>query len=108
MAITPITPNDAKKLVSEGANIPDNIIDTFNQMIVTNCTVLSNGYVIAKLYQDDIISQLESLGYNRNDIFNCNLLNVEPIFRKAGWKVTYDKPGYNESYKASFLFCHGA
>ena len=30
--------------------------------------------------------------------------DIEDIFREAGWKVTYDKPAYNESYDAYFKF----
>jgi hypothetical protein len=31
-------------------------------------------------------------------------LDFEPVFRKAGWKVTYDQPGWDESYDSFFEF----
>lgn len=31
-------------------------------------------------------------------------LDVEDVYRAAGWEVTYDKPGYNETYDATFTF----
>lgn len=31
-------------------------------------------------------------------------LNFEGAYRRAGWKVEFDKPGYNESYPATFKF----
>ena len=32
-------------------------------------------------------------------------LDVEDVYRKAGWEVIYDAPGYNESfYEPSFEF----
>ncbi len=34
-------------------------------------------------------------------------LNVEELYRAQGWTVTYDKPGYNESYPATFTFAPG-
>ena len=37
-------------------------------------------------------------------IYDNNWLDIEDIFREAGWKVTYDKPAYNESYDAYFKF----
>ena len=29
---------------------------------------------------------------------------IEPLYREKGWNVEYDKPGYNEFYKARFIF----
>jgi hypothetical protein len=43
-------------------------------------------------------------GLNRNEIFKKGWLDVEEIYGKAGWKVEYDKPGYNEDYAAHFIF----
>lgn len=31
-------------------------------------------------------------------------LDFEPNYREAGWIVTYDRPGYNETYEASYVF----
>ena len=31
-------------------------------------------------------------------------LDIEPIYEQAGWQVKFDKPAYNESYKAFFVF----
>ncbi len=31
-------------------------------------------------------------------------LDVEDVYREAGWVVEYDKPGYCESYEATFTF----
>ena len=30
--------------------------------------------------------------------------DVEDIYEKAGWDVTYDTPGYNETYEPKFTF----
>ena len=30
--------------------------------------------------------------------------DFEPIYEKAGWKVSYDGPGYNESYDGYYIF----
>jgi hypothetical protein len=32
------------------------------------------------------------------------LLDIEPIYREAGWIVEYDKPAYCENYDANFTF----
>jgi hypothetical protein len=41
---------------------------------------------------------------SRNDFFDKHWLDFESIFRKAGWKVKYTKPGYNESFPAYWTF----
>ena len=37
-------------------------------------------------------------------VFKNKWLDVEEVYRKAGWKVEYDKPGYCEDYEAYFVF----
>jgi hypothetical protein len=59
----------------------------------------------ARVSQDDVIKRIMQLGdFERNTIFNEGYLDVEPLFEQYGWEVTYDKPAYNESYKAFFIF----
>lgn len=31
-------------------------------------------------------------------------LNFEEVFRAQGWKIEYDRPGYNEDYEPIFTF----
>ena len=40
----------------------------------------------------------------RATIFDNNWLDIEPTYRKAGWKVIYDGPAYCENYPATFTF----
>ena len=67
---------------------------------------ISNGK--CKSLQDEILELV--VGYpedgklSKDMIFENHWLDFEPIFRKAGWKVSYDKPGYGENYKALFIF----
>jgi hypothetical protein len=37
-------------------------------------------------------------------MFNKHWFDIEDIYRKAGWAVEFDKPGYNESYESFFVF----
>lgn len=37
-------------------------------------------------------------------IYKKGWLNVEEAYREKGWDVTYDKSGYNETYRALFVF----
>lgn len=99
----PITPKQALNLKQE--SIPDFVFEAFNQLITEN---ISNGRASVK--QKDVVSrikQLKSAAFEDIDsqfIYSRGWLDVEPHYRKAGWKVEYDKPGYNESYDAYFVF----
>lgn len=110
----PITPDEAKRL--EGTNIPPLIIATINAMIVEK---ISGGRVVLK--QDEVVERIllaikqekESYGPNafpswldctRADVFKNKWLDFEPVFRRAGWIVEFDRPGYNESYDANWTF----
>jgi hypothetical protein len=44
------------------------------------------------------------MGVSRQEVFDNQWLDIEDIYREAGWKVSYDKPAYNETYKAYFTF----
>ena len=52
--------------------------------------------------QDEILERLNSA--MREDVFKYHWLDIEPFYRSSGWAVSYDKPAYNESYKAHFIF----
>lgn len=55
--------------------------------------------IIAKSAVPDIAAAID-----RETIFRRGYLNVEEAYREQGWSVVYDKPGYNETYDASFEF----
>lgn len=92
----PITPGAVVELQS--TSIPDFVIDAFNELIVKN---FKNGS--ATVLQDEAEKTIKAK-YQSRGYCETRWLDVEPLFEKLGWKVTYDKPGYNESYPASFLF----
>ena len=95
--IVPITPEGfvAEKLKA----LPGEAIAAFNELIIKNC---SNGS--ATVVQEDVVELMVKKGLNRNDIFDNHWLDVEELYEKNGWDVAYDKPGYNESYNAYFVF----
>lgn len=101
--IEPLKPEDVpgyKKTI-----FPDFVLESFNELIAKNW---NNGR--AMVLQKDVVNLMslkmpgESYSDNKNKIYAEGWLNVEDIYREAGWKVTYNKPGYNESYEASFEF----
>lgn len=95
----PITPEEVRERRIDF--IPSIIFETINTMICEKFDGRS-----ATLKQDDILDRVcndcSSLG--RQEILNKHYLDIEPFYREKGWKVEYDKPGYNENYPATFTF----
>lgn len=98
--MTAIRPSDM--LQAKKDHIPVEVIAIFNEMIIENIQGKR-----ASFKQDAVVARIaELMGVDRNTIFSKRWLDVEPIFREAGWKVEYDAPGYNESYGAFYVFSH--
>lgn len=96
-SVTPIRPEEVSG--RHQATIPSLVIETVNNMIVKNGR---GGSIV--LFQDDIVDQLVAKGLSRKHIFENGWLDIEDLYRSYGWKVEYDKPGYDESYRAKFTF----
>ena len=92
-AITPAQARKQKKFV-----IPDFVLQAFNELIVKN---LQNGS--SRFVQDEVVRRIKEDLEDEAE-FDYDWLDVEPVYEEAGWKVEYDKPGYNETYPASFTF----
>ncbi len=95
--IAPIRPRDIARQKQE--SFPNEVIEAFNQLIGES---FNNGY--ATIRQDDAVALMVKKGLVSKEIYRRGWLNVEDIYRKAGWEVEYDKPAYNESYPATFTF----
>lgn len=37
-------------------------------------------------------------------LYDNKMLDIEEAYREAGWKVYFDRPAYNETYQANFMF----
>jgi len=101
MPIRPIDPNKVQE--AKSALLPDAVVGSFNELIAEKW---SAGTQSASFTQDEVIDRIlvKMKGVTRHQLFERNLLDVEPKYRAEGWVVEYDKPGYNESYKATFTF----
>jgi len=94
----PIKPKEVKgKLI---ARIPDKVYNVFNDLIVENWDGNS-----ANFTQDEAVKRIAKIMLVSHDTaFKRGYLDVEDAYRKVGWTVEYDKPGYNENYEANFTF----
>lgn len=97
--IQPITPQEVTDKKIE--LIPDVVIEVFNELITKNYCGK-----IATVQQDEVIDLIcsKNPAYTREQIFENHWLDVEDIYRKIGWSVLYDKPGWNETYEPYFVF----
>lgn len=95
----PITPDQVVQ--AQIAAIPDEVIEAFNELIAKAW----DGHQ-AIVRQPDAVEAILDRGtqITRGQIFDDRLLNVEPIYRGAGWTVAYEKPGFNEAGNAYFTF----
>lgn len=93
--VEPITPEQAKN----SKHIPEGVIEVFNALISQNLRGKSSS-----VKQSDVLQKLIEKGFNREEIFKKNWLDVEQHYRRVGWNVVYDKPAYYECYDAFFTF----
>lgn len=83
------------------ATAPPEVFEAFNELITEN---FSGGE--AHVRQDAVVERILAKlpDVKSGMVFAKGWLNVEQAYQREGWVVTYDKPGYNESYEASFKF----
>ncbi len=94
----PISPDDVGSIRTH--SFPPGVIEAFNALIALKW----NG-AAARITEDEaVLAIIAKTGVTRQAVFGNRWLDVESCFRAAGWKVDYDKPGYNETYEASFTF----
>ena len=102
MSVTPIKPSDVARAKTE--TLPDAVIESFNELIA-----LRWDGEVSHFRQEDVVERiLEKIpGFNRRTIFDRGWLDVEDTYREQGWSVTYDRPGFNETYEPTFTFKKG-
>jgi hypothetical protein len=55
--------------------------------------------------QKDIESRAKKIsGVTSTEIYDKKWMDFEPIFRKAGWKVSYNSPDRDEDFDSYFSF----
>jgi hypothetical protein len=97
-SVAPIRPEEVAD--AKSAQLPAAVIEVFNDLITTNWS----GDRATVKQEKALVMIAERLGITRQEVFDRKLLDVEHAYIKAGWKVRYDKPGWDESYEAYFVF----
>jgi len=93
--VKPITPADIGERV-----FPDQVILTWNELIKQN---FLNGRAVFS--QTLVVHRLAcSMCVGSDLVYRKGWLDIEELYKKAGWNVEYSKPGYNETGNATFKF----
>lgn len=103
MTVKPISPTEIKR-----KPMPDFVITAFNELLAEkyngrgDITILQKN-AITKIIEVSGRKDQRSM-VDRGAIFENGWLDIEDEYRAAGWLVAYDKPGYCETYEASWIF----
>lgn len=96
--VKPITPQEV--VTVKESTIPDSVFEAFNKLIAKNFDGTSS-----TVKQEDIVSEIiANSDITSKEIYANHYLDIEDIYRKHGWTVSFDKPGYNETYDSFFVF----
>ena len=98
--VKPITPQEVVKAKQE--EMPDEVIETWNHLIARAW----DGHKSTIKLKDAVHELCKLTDDDGGDVPHM-WKDIEPIFRKAGWKVKYDGPAYCESYDAIYVFSKG-
>lgn len=119
-AVKPVTPKEAGALKQEmwERNLPPPVLEAINEAIiaeheergftVTQEQVMTS--ILKKMKEGRDQFTLDDTNcpwyykVTRQGVFDHHWLDFEKMFEKAGWKVEFDKPGYNENYNAFWRF----
>lgn len=81
----PITPEGVDAL--KGKTIPSVVIEVFNKLIARGW----NGRE-SVVQQNEVVDLIFSRSeLKREELFQNNYLDIEPLYEKVGWSVEYDK-----------------
>ena len=94
----PIKPSEV--VSKKASTIPKVVIETFNELIARHW----NGATSTFKMQEAEILICSKLDCEPKYLYENHYMDIEDIYRAEGWAVYFDKPGYNESYSATYEF----
>lgn len=98
--VQPITPKELDETLDK--SFPEAVIKAFNQLLKENY----RGKGSVNIEQEDVINLILKLdeSLSKNVIFDKKYLDIEPLYRKYGWKVKYECPDRDENFDSYFVF----
>lgn len=92
--IEPITPEQVQ------ITRPFEVIKVFNTLIQQHW----DGHKAVFTVKEAIEELCREMKIDRAFIIERRYLDIEVVYQQAGWIVKYDKPGFNETYDATYTF----
>ena len=103
MAVEPIRPDQVVQKKQD--SLPDEVIEAFNELIGQNWNGSFSSVTVESAIQRIITKMtVNDKPLNRSDVFRLGDLEVEDVYRAKGWKVVFDKDGWDESYESRYEF----
>ena len=111
--VQPIKPADVVE--AKKKYIPDFVIEAVNKCIAKHLYDGRAQFTVEEVVDlivntkypphrmTDMGGDTEALEFRRS-LFTNRWLDIEAIYRANGWSVTFDRPAYNETYKAFWIF----
>jgi hypothetical protein len=95
----PITPSETES--AKKNHIPEVVFEAFNELIAKH---YRNGE--ARFKQEDVVKLVRSKHDTTSvsQMYLDHWFDVESSYEASGWKVEYDKPGFCETYPATWTF----
>lgn len=107
--VTAITPDTAilRAYDIKISKITGEVLTIINDLIIQSFVKCTNPRTAksVQVRQEDIVSALcTMMTLTPTQVFDSGMLDFEEFYNKVGWKFTYHKPTYDESWKAYFEF----
>lgn len=101
MSVKALTKEEVIKLKT----IPDIIINAVNDLLVQKYDKNKHRAIIKQSeILDKVVGDPDCGMLTRDSVFRNNYLDFESEYQEIGWKVTYNKPAYCETYEPYFIF----
>lgn len=102
----PIKPSEVA--AAKANAIPNEVYEAFNELIAKNW----DGHEAVVGQGEAASLALDKLNTGDREVTSAQLyanhwMDVEGAYRKMGWRVEYDKPGYCEDYEPTYTFRKG-
>ena len=81
-------------------SIPDEVFEVFNKLIAENW----DGHRSVIILDDAVKEVAKALNISGSEVCERKFMDVEGIYRAAGWDVKYENQGYNETHASRYEF----
>lgn len=95
--------NPSEVVLAKTNSIPGEVFEAFNELIAAHWDGMESRVTQSEALKL-VVKKFKSANVTSTVMFDNGWLDVEESYRSQGWIVEYDKPGYNESYEAFFIF----